>query len=204
MQPCEVSKKISISLCRWKSAPEAMTACWKCFVMFFGGKTRLCVCSSCCGIDRMVTKSTMKPSSLQNKCSTTQGDTRLNEESNRLCKQNTDFPIPKCLLRDTRSVRMRHGRHCTASKVRPNLGARSRRFVCDIAICFQSFGVLFRMVCAWNGSSILSPDRKWSSAWQWLQHFHREGLSTNVRQTIGVSWPAYCLGEPLSEIRDRR
>ena len=41
-------------------------------------------------------------------------------------------------------------------------------------------------------SSILSPDRKWSSptpenervgfvAWQWLQHFHRDGLSTNVR-----------------------
>ena len=41
-------------------------------------------------------------------------------------------------------------------------------------------------------SSILSPDRKWSSptpenervgfvAWQWLQHFHRGGLSTNVR-----------------------
>ena len=41
-------------------------------------------------------------------------------------------------------------------------------------------------------SSILSPDRKWSSpkpenervgfvAWQWLQHFHREGLSADVR-----------------------
>ena len=41
-------------------------------------------------------------------------------------------------------------------------------------------------------SSILSPDRKWSSptpenervgfvAWQWLQHFHREGLSANAR-----------------------
>ena len=41
-------------------------------------------------------------------------------------------------------------------------------------------------------SSILSPDRKWSFptpenervgsvAWQWLQHFHREGLSADVR-----------------------
>ena len=41
-------------------------------------------------------------------------------------------------------------------------------------------------------SSILSPDRKWSSptpknervgfvAWYWLQHFHREGLSADVR-----------------------
>ena len=71
VQPCEVSKKTSIFSFRWKSAPEAMTACWMCFVMYFGGKTRLCVCSSCCGIDRVMTKSTMKPSSLQNKCSTT-------------------------------------------------------------------------------------------------------------------------------------
>ena len=41
-------------------------------------------------------------------------------------------------------------------------------------------------------SSILSPDRKWSSrtpenervgcvAWKWLQHFHHEGLSADVR-----------------------
>ena len=49
------------------------------------------------------------------------------------------------------------------------------------------------MICAWNEwSSILSPDRKWSSpttenecvgfvVWQWLQHSHREGLSADVR-----------------------
>ena len=50
---------------------ERAPACLKCFVMLFGGKTRMCVCSSCCGIDRVVTKSTMKPSSSQNECSTT-------------------------------------------------------------------------------------------------------------------------------------
>ena len=48
------------------------------------------------------------------------------------------LPIPQCLLRDTRSVRMRHGRHFTASKVGHNLGDRSRKFVCEIAICFKA------------------------------------------------------------------
>ena len=68
-QPCEVSEKISIFSCRWKSAPEAMTDCQMRFVMLFGGKTRLYVCSSCCGIDREVTKSTTR-------------------ESNRLCSES--------------------------------------------------------------------------------------------------------------------
>ena len=67
-----------------------------------------------------------------------QGDTRLNEESNRLCKQKHRLPIQQCLLRDTGSIRMRHGRHFSASKVGHNLGARSRKFVCEIAICFKA------------------------------------------------------------------
>ena len=48
------------------------------------------------------------------------------------------LPILQCLLRDTRSVRVRHGRYFTASKVGHDLGARYRKFVCGIAICFKA------------------------------------------------------------------
>ena len=45
------------------------------------------------------------------------------------------------------------------------------------------------MICAWNGPAsslqIASPtpenERVGFVAWQWLQHFHREGLSADVR-----------------------
>ena len=79
---------------------------------------------------------------------------------------------------------MRHGRHFTASTDLE-----------DSSVKLPSVSKLWRppphdMRMEWP--SILSPDRKRLSptpenervgfvAWQWLQHFHREGLSTNVR-----------------------
>ena len=47
-----------------------------------------------------------------------QGDTRLNEESKSTLQTKHRLPIPQCFLRDTRSVRMRHGRHFTAQRGR--------------------------------------------------------------------------------------
>ena len=78
-----------------------------------------------------------------------------------------------------------------------NLGARSRRFVCEIAICFTPLACFLPHDLRVEWSSILSPDRKWPSptpenervgcvAWQGLLHFHGEGLSTNVLPSWGL------------------
>ena len=89
MQPCEVSKKISIFSCRWKSAPEAMTACWMFSVVWRQDP-----------LVRLLFMLWDRPRGdeidneafeLTKQMFDHHGDTRLNEESNRLCKQNTDL-----------------------------------------------------------------------------------------------------------------
>ena len=60
-----------------------------------------------------------------------QGDTRLNEEPNRLCKQNADFQYNN-VCSETRD---QHA--CVMAEVGHNLGARAGRFICEIAICFK-------------------------------------------------------------------
>ena len=125
-----------------------------------------------------------------------QGDTRLNEQSDRFCKQNTDFQSHSvwCETRDQYAcvmgdISQRRNLH--------NLGARSRRFVCEIAICFTALASFLPHDLRVEWSSILSPYRMWSSptpenervgcvAWQWLLHFHGEGLYTNVRPSWGL------------------
>ena len=196
MQPCEVSKKIFIFSYRWKSAPEAMTACWMCFVMLFGGKTRLCVCSSCCGISPRGDEIDNEALELTKQMFDHQGDTRLNEESNRLCKQNTDFQSHS-VCSETRDQYA-----CVMGDIlqRRKLGTTWEPDLEDSCVKLPCISKLWRppphdLRVEW--SSILSPDRKWSSptpenervgfvAWQWLQHFHCEGLSTNVRPHWGL------------------
>ena len=120
-----------------------------------------------------------------------QGDTRLNEESNRLCKQNTDFQTHSvcCETRDQYA--------CIMGDILQHrkLGTTWEPDLEDSSVKLPSVSKLWHpqphdLRMEW--SSILSPDRKWSSptpenervgfvAWQWLQHFHREGLSADVR-----------------------
>ena len=120
----------------------------------------------------------------------------MNEQWDRFCKQNTDFQSHSvwCETRDQYAcvmgdISQRRNWH--------NLGARSRRFVCEIAICFTALASFLPHDLRVEWSSILSPDRKWPSptpenervgcvAWQWLLHFHGEGLSTNVRPSWGL------------------
>ena len=83
---------------------------------------------------------------------------------------------------------MRQGRHFTASKSwEPELEELSVKFP-PVSKFWRPPPHDLRM----EWSSILSPDRKWSSptpenervgftAWQWLLHFHREGVSADVR-----------------------
>ena len=116
-----------------------------------------------------------------------QGDTRLNEESNRLCRQNSDF--------QTHSVcsETRDQYACVMGDIlqRRKLGTTWEPDLQDSSVKLPSVSNLWHLPAhdlRMEWSSSLSPDRKWSSptpenkrvgfvAWQWLQHFHREGLS---------------------------
>ena len=119
-------------------------------------------------------------------------DTRLNEESNRLCKQNTDFQSHN-VCSETRDQYA-----CIMGDILQHrkLGTTWEPHLKDSSVKLPSVSKLWRppphdLRMEWS-SILLSPDRKWLSptpenervgfvAWQWLQHFHREGLSADVR-----------------------
>ena len=87
---------------------------------------------------------------------------------------------------------MRHGRHFAGSKVGHNFGARSGRFVCEIAICFKALASSSAWFargpeyCLQIGSGRPQDQKTNVSgvvfvAWQWLLHSRRQVLSANER-----------------------
>ena len=162
MQPYEVSKKISIFSCRWKSAPEAMTACWKCFVMLFGGKTRLVRLLFMLWDRPRGDEIDNEALEITKQMFDHQGDTRLSEESNRLCKQNTDFQSHSV------SSETRDQYACIMGDIfqHRKLGTTWEPDLEDSSVKLPSVSKLWHppphdLRMEW--SSILSPDRKWSS-----------------------------------------
>ena len=133
VHPCEVSEKTSIFSCRWKSAraDDGLMEVLHHVVWRQDPLVRVLFMLW----DRPEGDEIgHKALELTKQMFDHQGDTRLNEESNRFCKQNTDF--------QTLTVSAaKHGISTHASRETfysiEKLGARTGRIICEISTCFK-------------------------------------------------------------------